>query len=63
MAREKELFRTNLQLLLEFFPGKRLLRPFEVAKYLGIDVRTVKKKYKFDDDNYISTTVLASQLS
>jgi len=63
VAREKELFRTNLQLLSEFFPEKRLLRPFEVAKYLGIDVRTVKKKYKFDADNYISTTVLASQLS
>ena len=63
MAREKELFRINLQLLSEFFPDKKLLRPFEVAKYLGIDVRTAKKKYKFDNDNYISTTVLASQLS
>lgn len=62
MSREKELFRDNLIRIKEKYPDKEILRPFEVASYLGICVKTVKKRYTFHD-GYISVVKLASELS
>lgn len=62
MAREKEAYRDTLEDILTFFDGKRVLRPFEVAKYTGLDPRTVRKRYPFKD-GFIGAAVLARELS
>ncbi len=41
MAREKELFRDNLQRLDEQFPNAELLPLLTVAHHLGMDKRTL----------------------
>lgn len=41
MAREKEGYRENLELLGEAFPGKKMLTVEEVSDYLGCDRRTI----------------------
>ena len=41
MAREKEGYRENLELLGEAFPGKKMLTVEEVSAYLGCDRRTI----------------------
>ena len=61
-AREKELFRDNLERLDRKFPDKELLRQIDVAEYLGIDKRTVKKRYSIDK-NGIEKVKLARLLS
>lgn len=68
MAREKEAYRDNLELLMQRFPGKSALNQSEVARYLGRDRRTVAKKYSFDKKkkgcrSTISIVVLARELS
>ena len=45
MAREKESFRDTLARLDRAFPDKELIPLFEAAKWLGMDPRTVKKRY------------------
>ena len=41
MAREKEGYRDNIELLGEAFPGKKMLTVEEVADYLCCDRRTI----------------------
>ena len=62
MAREKPLFRDNLERLDQIFPSRELLRKKEVADFLGIDVRTATRRFSFTK-NYISKVKLASELS
>ena len=62
MPREKVAYRDNLELLLEYFGEKRMYRPFEVAQYLGVNVRTVKKRFEFEK-GYITIVNLARALS
>lgn len=62
MAREKELFRDNLQILNEAFPDKFLLDSTEVSKFTGLERHTVKKKFNFNG-RYITKTQLARDLS
>mgnify|MGYP004582237571 CR=1 FL=1 len=62
MPREKAAYRDNLELLLEYFGEKRMYRPFEVAQYLGVNVRTVKKRFEFEK-GYITIVNLARALS
>ncbi len=62
MPREKELFRDNLERLDKKFPNKEHFRQIDVAKYLDIDPRTVKKKYQIGRDG-ISKIKLARLLS
>lgn len=62
MSREKAAYRDNLELLLEYFGEKRMYRPFEVAQYLGVNVRTVKKRFEFEK-GYITIVNLARALS
>lgn len=45
MAREKELFREQLQRLDEKYPGKEMLSQKEMAEFLGCDPATVRKRY------------------
>ena len=62
MPREKAAYRDNLESLLEYFGEKRMYRPFEVAQYLGVNVRTVKKRFEFEK-GYITIVNLARALS
>ena len=45
MTREKPAFREILDRLDEAFPGRELIQQKELAKFLGVDVRTVKKYF------------------
>lgn len=62
MAREKELFRDYLIRLDEKFPDKEIIQQKECAEFLGLDKRTVKKKYGVSRDG-ISKGKLARLLS
>jgi len=63
MSREKQGYRENLQDILEFFGGRRLLTVSDVKAYTGIvDTRSVKRRFPFVD-NRISAPVLALHLS
>ncbi len=62
IPKEKEMYRNNLEQLLLYFHDKRLLQPYEVAEYLGIDRRTAQKKFTFKN-GYISIVNLANELS
>lgn len=62
MAREKELFRDYLIRLDEKFPDKEIIQQKECAEFLGLDKRTVKKKYGVSRDG-ISKIKLARLLS
>ncbi|MGN0488073.1 MAG: hypothetical protein ACI4HO_02290 [Ruminococcus sp.] len=66
MAREKELFRANLDRLDERFPGQEVLKYADIANYLGRTTRFAQKHFgKFYNSNLagISKTVLARELS
>lgn len=62
MAREKELYRLNLERLDKMFPEKEYLTTIDVCKLTGWERHTVKKHFKFDG-YFISKVSLASQMS
>ena len=62
MPREKESYRDNVERIKEVYPTKELLIAKEVADFVGLDFRTVKKMYKFNG-KYISVASLARQMS
>ena len=63
MPRERIGYRENLQDLLEFFDGRRLLSIADVKAYTGLaDDRTVKNRFPFTG-RYISAATLALHLS
>ena len=43
MAREKEMFRENLQGLREIFGEREIISLAEAARYVGRDARTLKR--------------------
>ena len=61
MAREKPAFRLQLERIQAAFPGKEMLGVYEVAKWLKMDSRTVKKRFNFRDKK-ISIVQLASDM-
>lgn len=66
MAREKELYRSNLDRLDEKFPNKEVLTYAELATLLGKSLKFVYKHYKkYYNKNLagISKTVIARELS
>lgn len=63
MAREKELFRDNLERLDEKYPGKEFFNWREAARLVGIDERTLMKYYRRGKEPFISKMRLASILS
>ncbi|MDR3906328.1 MAG: hypothetical protein Q3X66_07760 [Evtepia sp.] len=62
MSREHPAYRDNLEDLLTFFDGKRVLSIKEVARYTGKDARWVKSHLGFQDQNCISVPTLARRL-
>lgn len=63
MPREKEAYRDNLLRLDKRFPDKEVLNQNEVARFLGIDTRTVKKYYPIKKGVGISKATLARCMS
>lgn len=63
MSRECIGYRENLQDILEFSGGHRMLNIKEVGTYTGMtDYRAIKKRFPFKD-GYISAATLALCLS
>lgn len=63
MSRERAGFRENLQDILEFSGGRRMLTIAEVKAYTGLtDYRTIKRRFPFKN-NYISAPTLALHLA
>lgn len=63
MSREPRGYRENLQDILEFSGGKRMLSMAEVKKYTGLcDYRALQRRFPFKD-HYISAATLALCLS
>lgn len=62
MPREPTAYRDNLEDILAFSGGKRLLSQKEVAVYLGRDRRYIKKVFGIERDG-ISAATLARKLS
>lgn len=62
MPKEPAAYRDNLEDILTFTEGRRLVTQKEVAKYLGRDVKTVRRIYGVDKHG-ISAPTLARMLS
>ena len=63
MSRELPAFRENLQDVLEFSGGRRLLSIADVKRYTGLsDYRAIKKRFPFTN-GFISAATLARALS
>lgn len=63
MAREKEGFRANMERLNEVFPGKEMLQKTDIARFEGHQVRTVSKRYRFNQFGELSKYDYARQIS
>lgn len=66
MAREKELFRDNLERLDKQFPDKELLNVANVSRFCGLSEERAKQMFAFKKVGgrwYISKVKLASELS
>lgn len=66
MAREKELFRDNLERLDRLFPDHELLNVAHVSKFCGLSEERAKQMFPFKRVGgrwYISKVKLASELS
>lgn len=61
MPKELDGYRDVLEDLLDFFGGKRLLYPAEVAQYLGVDSRTAKARYDIPREG-IAAPILARRM-
>lgn len=57
MPREKPEYRDNLEDLLAFFGGRRLLTKTDVAAYLKIDPRTASKRYGIGREGITAPTL------
>ena len=57
MPREKADYRDILERLDVAFPGKELLEKKDVAAWLGVDPRTVARRYKFPPGKVTKTQV------
>lgn len=63
MSREHPAYRDNLEDLLTFFGGKRILSVQDVCRYTGRDHRWVKSRFQMTAKNGISVPTLARKLS
>lgn len=61
MAREKENFRAQLEVINEHFNCKPVLGLMEVSKWMGISHNTANKRYSFEHGR-ISAVQLASEM-
>ena len=62
MAREKEMLREQLARISEAFPGKECLTATEVARWMGKDVKTVRRAFSFKKPFGISIVQLAREM-
>lgn len=62
MPLEKEGYRENVERIKEKFPTKEILRPGEVAEFLGVSKRTVQRLFTFNQNGHISVASLARQI-
>lgn len=61
---ESPFYRENLESVLEHFGRKHLLSLGDVCEYTGLkDTRTVRKRYPYFIDGYISAETFAKCLS
>ena len=63
MPREKETYRDNLEYLIARTNGQAMLNIKEVSELCGIDKRTAKKLFPFNECNMISLPSLARKMS
>ena len=63
MPREQSSYRDNLEDLLAFFGGKRILSVQDVCRYTGRDHRWVKSRFQMTAKNGISVPTLARKLA
>lgn len=63
MPREPFSYRDNLEDLLAFFGGKRILSVQDVCRYTGRDHRWVKSRFQMTAKNGISVPTLARKLA
>ena len=63
MPREKESYRDNIERIKEMYPNKELLTTNDVSRFTGLYKATVKKKFEFAKNGYISVASLARQMS
>lgn len=61
MAREKENFREQLEVINEQFNRKPVLGLLEVSRWMGISHNTARKRYSFQNGR-ISAVQLASEM-
>ena len=57
MPREKADYRDLLMRLDEAYPGRELLTREEVAAFLGVNPRTVKRRYDFPAGRVTKTAI------
>ena len=62
MAREKLDYRDLLERLDEAFPERELLTRGEIAAFLGVNPRTVKRRYDFPAGR-VTKTLVARRLA
>lgn len=48
MPREKPDYRTTMEALEAAYPGQWLLSRSQIATFLGVSVKTVNRRYKFN---------------
>ena len=63
MPREPLAYRDNLEDLLQFFGGRRMLNLKDVARYTGRDHRWCKDRFGIDTKKGISVPTLARMLA
>jgi len=63
LSREKDAYRDNLERIIERFPGKEILTYKQVAEFLGINDKTVRKYFKEKRFGGIPIVLLARMLS
>lgn len=63
MAREKELFREQLERIDRVFPGRELVTYKEAAELLGVSTKTIQRKFSaFKIAGRIPKTAIARAL-
>lgn len=68
MPREKEMYRENLERVMEYWPTQEMVRMKDVAMWLGVDIRTLQRDKTFPAKKiggryFVSVTALASWMS
>lgn len=63
MARELENYRDNMERIIAKFPDREMLNRTEVANFLGVTTRTVKKYFPKSTLGGISIVSLAKKMS